>query len=140
MQNNLIQIQSQLQSTSGEIHAAKRQAHVVQEGANAKISEVEQTLERISDVLESSGREGHSHTQQIQEDISKLREVIAGLSEDFYDNKRLTQQVQSNLARQVSVLEESKRRTQGVIQQDGSKTALDSGVRMAKERFVPERR
>eukprot|EP00928_Gymnodinium_smaydae_P053655 TRINITY_DN37596_c1_g1_i1.p1 TRINITY_DN37596_c1_g1~~TRINITY_DN37596_c1_g1_i1.p1 ORF type:complete len:308 (-),score=54.35 TRINITY_DN37596_c1_g1_i1:106-915(-) len=109
LQNNLIQIQGQLQSTSTEIHAAKQQVQAVQDGAQQRISEVENTMQRIRGFLDSSGREGQNHAMLVQEDISKLHEALTGLSADFLDHKRLTNQVQSKLNTQVSTLQDKKR-------------------------------
>merc|ERR1719387_1295784 len=126
LQNNLIQIQSQLQTTSSDIQTAKKLAQTVQEGAQAKMSEVEQALLRLRQTLESTGREGNSHALLIQEDIGKIHEALTALSADFFDHKRLTLQVQNKLTSQVSLLEESKRRTMDVMKA-GGREAPDFG-------------
>merc|ERR1719281_1248367 len=97
LQNHLIQIQSQLQSTNSEIQAAKKHAQAVQEGTVQKMNEVEGTVQRITQVLDSTSREGHGHAMLIQEDIAKIHEAMTSLSADFYDNKRLSISVQNKL-------------------------------------------
>merc|ERR1719188_1948708 len=111
LQNNLIQIQGQLQATSSEIHTTKKQAQAVQEQAQHKMNEVEYSVQRLRGALEATGREGQSHAMLIQEDIANLHEALTGLSSDFFDHKRLTLKVQNTLTSQVSMLEESSKRT-----------------------------
>lgn len=118
LQNNLIQIQTQLQSTRSEIDAAKKQTQAVQDSAGFKMTEVEQTLQRLCGMLETTGREGQNHAMLIQEDIAKLHEALTALSADFFEQKRLTLQVQNKLTSQVSLLEEGRRRTPDQPQPD----------------------
>merc|ERR1712050_555811 len=107
LQNTLIQIQGQLQATSSEMHATKKQALAVQEQAQKKMNDVEYSVQRLRGALEATGREGQNHAMLIQEDIAKLHEALTGLSSDFFDHKRVTQQVQNKLSSHVSLLEES---------------------------------
>lgn len=73
------------------------------------MGEVESTLARLRSNLEETGREGQSHAMMIQEDIAKLHEALTGLSGDFFEHKRLTQQVQTKLTSQVTALEEGRK-------------------------------
>lgn len=120
LQNSLIQIQGSLQTTSGEIQSTKKQAAVVHEGAQNKMSQIENTLGRLRSTMEASGREGTSHAMIIQEDIAKLHEALTALSADFFDHKRLTLQVQNKLTSQVSQLEDTRRRSQQVLDEAGA--------------------
>jgi len=62
--------------------------------------------------VEASGRDGNTMALSIQEDIGRLHEALTGLSGDFIEHKRLTQQVQGKLSNQVSALEDSRQRSQ----------------------------
>merc|ERR1719313_2753610 len=121
LQNNLIQIQGQIQATSAEIQAGKKNTQSVQEQAQSKMGEVELSLTRLWQTLDSTGKEGSSHALLIQEDIAKIHEALTALSADFFDNKRLTLQVQNKLTSQVALLEESRRRTVEVAKDAGPK-------------------
>jgi len=110
LQSSLIQIQGQLQSTGSELAAAKRQAQSVLEGTNQKMGELEGSVHRLRNTLETTGREGQNHSMVIQEDIAKLHEALTSLSADFFDHKRVTLQVQNKLTSQVSLLEDDRRK------------------------------
>jgi len=125
LQNNLIQIQTQLQSTRSEIDGAKKQTQAVQDSAGVKMTEVEQTLQRLRSMLETTGREGQNHAMLIQEDIAKLHEALTALSADFFEQKRLTLQVQNKLTSQVSLLEEGRRRRSDGKMEPQSSTMLE---------------
>ncbi|CAE8605298.1 unnamed protein product [Polarella glacialis] len=111
LQNSLIHLQGQLQSTSSEVTATRKQAQAVQDGAQRKMGEVDQSLQRVKAAVDASSRDGNSMAMSIQEDIGKLHEALTGLSSDFLENKRLTQQVQSKLSGQVNQLEEARQRS-----------------------------
>lgn len=143
LQNNLIQIQGQLNATSNDISSAKMQAQAVQEGAAAKFGEVEGTLQRLRGLLESTGREGQNHAMLIQEDIAKLHEALTSLSADFFDHKRLTLQVQNKLQSQVSLLEESRKRSAEIQQEIATRSAGDpagSGAAAQERQGLARRR
>lgn len=116
LQQNLVQLQGQLQSTGSEIVSAKKQAQAVQENVQSKLDEVELLAQRLRDQVDSSGREGNATALAVQDDIAKLHEALTGLSGDFFEHKRLTQQVQSKLSSQVAALEEGQQRSASVLQ------------------------
>lgn len=109
LQNNLVQTQQQLQFVSGDVTTAKQRAQILQEESVAKMADVEQNVQRLRSLLETSGREGQEQAMRIQEDIGKLHEALTVLSADVFDHKKQTLQVQHKLTSQVSQLEEVRR-------------------------------
>ncbi|CAE7207459.1 Ctsb [Symbiodinium natans] len=122
LQHSLVQLQGQLQSTSSEIVTSKRQVQAVQDTVQHKMSEVEQLMVKLRDQVDSGGREGNATALAVQEDIAKLHEALTGLSGDFFEHKRLTQQVQSKLLNQVAALEDGRQRSASLLPQDGDYT------------------
>eukprot|EP00913_Durusdinium_trenchii_P022443 g21081.t1 len=115
LQQNLVQLQGQLQSTGAEMVAAKKQAQAVQESVQHKLDEVELLTQRLRDQVEAGGRDGNATALAVQDDIAKLHEALTGLSSDFFEHKRLTQQVQTKLSSQVAALEDGRLRS-GTLQ------------------------
>ncbi|CAE7865464.1 Ctsb, partial [Symbiodinium necroappetens] len=119
LQHSLVQLQGQLQSTSSEIVTSKRQVQATQDTVTHKMKEVEQLMVKLRDQVDSGGREGNATALAVQEDIAKLHEALTGLSGDFFEHKRLTQQVQSKLLNQVAALEDGRQRSASLLPQDG---------------------
>ncbi|CAE7218312.1 Ctsb [Symbiodinium microadriaticum] len=133
LQHSLVQLQGQLQSTSSEIVTSKRQVQATQDTVTHKMKEVEQLMVKLRDQVDSGGREGNATALAVQEDIAKLHEALTGLSGDFFEHKRLTQQVQSKLLNQVAALEDGRQRSASLLPQDGDYvvSASAKGLRAA---------
>mmetsp|Transcript_71243 Transcript_71243/g.201940 ORF Transcript_71243/g.201940 Transcript_71243/m.201940 type:complete len:307 (+) Transcript_71243:94-1014(+) len=110
LQSSLIQIQNHLQVTTQEVQAARQGCERVQRDAQQRFAELDGSARQLEEELASGNAEHRQTMLQLQEEIARVHEWLAGVGAEFLDHKRAASSAHNRLQGQVWQLEEGRRR------------------------------